>query len=56
LLPIARELQPDAKVMLMSGYTEHTRGPGGGDEPDAFLEKPFTAKTLDAAIDELLGG
>jgi signal transduction histidine kinase/CheY-like chemotaxis protein len=54
LLPIARQLQPDAKVMLMSGYSEHTRGPGGGQEPDAFLEKPFTASVLDEAIDELL--
>ncbi|HEY5945520.1 MAG TPA: ATP-binding protein [Kofleriaceae bacterium] len=55
LLPLARDLQPRAKVMLMSGFTEHTRGPGsGGDEPDAFLEKPFTAKMLDGAIDELL--
>jgi signal transduction histidine kinase len=55
LLPIARHLQPHAKVMLMSGYTEHTRGPGGGtEEPDAFIEKPFTAKMLDQAIDELL--
>ncbi len=55
LLPFVRELQPKAKVMLMSGYTEHTRGPGsGGEEPDAFLEKPFTAKVLDGAIDDLL--
>ena len=54
LLPIARATQPTAKVMLMSGYTEHTRRIGGAEEPDAFLEKPFTAKTLDVAIDELL--
>jgi signal transduction histidine kinase/CheY-like chemotaxis protein len=55
LLPIARSLQPHAKVMLMSGYTEHTRRSATSDEePDAFLEKPFTAKTLDQAIDELL--
>jgi PAS domain S-box-containing protein len=54
LLPIARELQPKAKVMLMSGFTEHTQRGGGGDEPDTFLEKPFTAKALDAAIDGLL--
>ncbi|HEX5060358.1 MAG TPA: ATP-binding protein [Kofleriaceae bacterium] len=52
LLPLARDLQPSAKVMLMSGYTEHARG--HGDEPDAFLEKPFTAKALDAAIDALI--
>jgi len=54
LLPLARELQATAKVMLMSGYTEHTRRSGDGDEPDSFLEKPFTAKQLDAAIDEVL--
>ena len=54
LLPFARELQPNAKVMLMSGYTEDKRGTGGEEEPDAFLEKPFTAKALDRAIDELL--
>jgi signal transduction histidine kinase/CheY-like chemotaxis protein len=55
LLPIARALQPTARVMLMSGFTEHTRrASAGGDEPDAFLEKPFTAKVLDQAIDELL--
>ena len=56
LLPFARELQPDARVMLMSGYTEHTRASGAAAaEPDAFLEKPFTAKVLDRAIEQLLG-
>ena len=54
LLPLARELQPEAKVMLMSGYTEQTRVAGSDAEPDAFLEKPFTSKVLDAAIDQLL--
>ena len=55
VLPIARQLQPDAKVMLMSGYSEHTRRAGRDEEPDSFLEKPFTAKVLDHAIDDLLG-
>ena len=54
LVPIARRLQPNAKIMLMSGYTEDKRGAGGEDEPDMFLEKPFTAKALDRAIDELV--
>jgi signal transduction histidine kinase/CheY-like chemotaxis protein len=54
LLPLARKLQAGATVMLMSGYTDQRRSAGGEDEPDAFLEKPFTAKVLDQAMDELL--
>jgi signal transduction histidine kinase/CheY-like chemotaxis protein len=54
LLPVVRSAQPSARVMLMSGYTEAARG-AGGDEPDAFLEKPFTAGGLDHAVDRLLG-
>jgi two-component system nitrogen regulation response regulator GlnG len=53
VLPVARATQSGVPVVLMSGYTEHDHGT---DEPDAFLEKPFTAKVLDAAIDEVLGG
>jgi signal transduction histidine kinase/CheY-like chemotaxis protein len=54
LLPIAREAQPKARLMLMSGYTDATRGSGAEVEPDAFLEKPFSAAVLDAAVDRLL--
>ncbi|HUS28678.1 MAG TPA: ATP-binding protein [Kofleriaceae bacterium] len=54
LLPIARETNPDARVLLMSGYTEVERSVGGDDGPDAFLEKPFTSKSFSDAIDELL--
>jgi hypothetical protein len=42
-------------VILMSGYIARSRGEAGEDEPDAFIEKPFTAKVLDAAIDAVLG-
>jgi signal transduction histidine kinase/CheY-like chemotaxis protein len=55
LLPIARRLQPAARIMLMSGYTDSARGAGGEDEADAFLEKPFTAKEMDTAVDRVLG-
>jgi signal transduction histidine kinase/CheY-like chemotaxis protein len=54
LLPIARATNPNARVMLMSGYTDVARGAGGEAEPDAFLEKPFTSKGFDEAIDHLL--
>jgi CheY-like chemotaxis protein len=55
VLPIARRAQPVAPVLMMSGYTDASRGSrGGNDEPDFFLEKPFTAKAFDAAVDALL--
>jgi CheY-like chemotaxis protein len=55
VLGFARATQPGVPVILMSGYTARVRGEGGEDEPDAFIEKPFTAKLLDTAIDEALG-
>jgi PAS domain S-box-containing protein len=54
LVPLARRAQPSATVMLMSGYADVRRAVGDVDEPDAFLEKPFTAKVLDRAMDEVL--
>jgi CheY-like chemotaxis protein len=54
VLTFARALRPGMPVILMSGYTERVRGEGGEEEPDAFIEKPFTAKQLDAVIDEVL--
>ncbi len=56
VMSIARATHPNVRIVLMSGYTEKLRGTGSEDEPDAFLEKPFTAKGLDAIIDEVLKG
>jgi len=56
VLEIARDTQPGVCVVLMSGYTEMLRGTGSEFAPDAFLEKPFTAKALDHTIDEVLKG
>ena len=50
LVPIARETQVGVPVLLMSGFTDTH----GEIEPDGFLEKPFTSRTLDTMIDELL--
>ncbi|HET7500693.1 MAG TPA: ATP-binding protein [Kofleriaceae bacterium] len=54
VLALARATQPRLPVILMSGYTARVRGEGGEEEPDAFIEKPFTAAMLDAEIDEVL--
>lgn len=54
VLAIARKLHPRCPIVLMSGYTDRVRGEGGDEEPDAFLEKPFTARVLDDAIDGVM--
>jgi CheY-like chemotaxis protein len=55
VLAFARATLPNLPVILMSGYTGRVRGEGVEEEPDAFIEKPFTAKILDRAITEVLG-
>ncbi|CAN5872800.1 hypothetical protein BH11MYX3_BH11MYX3_11050 [soil metagenome] len=54
VLASARAAHPRCPIILMSGYSERTRGEGGDEEPDAFLEKPFTARVLDDAIDKVM--
>ena len=55
VLAFARAHVPELPVVLMSGYTARSQSEAGEDQPDAFLEKPFTAKQLDAMIDEVMG-
>ena len=55
VLAFARATHATMPVILMSGYIARSRGEAGEDEPDAFIEKPFTATVLDAAIDAALG-
>ena len=51
LVPIAREVQPGVPMILMSGYSEQ---PTAVEQPDAFLEKPFTAGGLEEVIRSVL--
>jgi signal transduction histidine kinase/CheY-like chemotaxis protein len=53
LVPIARETQPRAPVILMSGYSEQA---SNVEPPDAFLEKPFNGTTLEETIRGALTG
>jgi two-component system, cell cycle sensor histidine kinase and response regulator CckA len=47
--------QPGMKVLYMSGYTSNVMGESGRLEPGrAFLEKPFTADRLTAAVRQVL--
>jgi CheY-like chemotaxis protein len=54
VLATARALGRRCPIILMSGYTDRVRGEGGEEEPDLFLEKPFTARVLDEAIDDVM--
>jgi two-component system copper resistance phosphate regulon response regulator CusR len=54
VLATARAIAPRCPFLIMSGYTDRGRGETGEAEPDAFLEKPFTARVLDAAIDGVM--
>jgi signal transduction histidine kinase len=47
LVTVARAVQPDTPVILMSGYTDQVHGV---EPPDFFLEKPFNASMLESAI------
>jgi PAS domain S-box-containing protein len=52
-----RQLRPDVRVLLMSGYTEQevtTRFAGQG--LAGFLQKPFQMATLQAKVRQILGG
>jgi len=51
LVPIVRETQPNAPVILMSGYTDQAHGV---EPPDFFLEKPFNASMLESALQSVL--
>ena len=51
----ARELRPDLKVLLSSGFTERSSGgTGGHDDEFALLRKPYRRETLAQAIRDVL--
>jgi two-component system, cell cycle sensor histidine kinase and response regulator CckA len=53
LIPIVRETQPGTPVILMSGYSEQ---PDSAEQPDAFIEKPFSVSTLEGTIQSAMRG
>lgn len=53
-LPVAGGLVELDGTMGFCGYTDAVRGLAGDNEPDAFLEQPFTAKQMDEAVDAVL--
>ncbi|MEO8369837.1 MAG: PAS domain S-box protein [Candidatus Solibacter sp.] len=45
------QLRPDTKILFMSGYTDRIMSPDGILDPSvAYLQKPFTADQLSAAV------
>ncbi|MCA9821119.1 MAG: response regulator, partial [Dehalococcoidia bacterium] len=51
-----REIRPDAKVILMSGYASEEASERIGASPDAFIQKPFTLDVLKDTIRDVLDG
>jgi signal transduction histidine kinase/CheY-like chemotaxis protein len=52
-----REMRPELKVLLMSGYTDRDVGSLAGESRNiAFMQKPFTPDTLTRHVAELLDG
>jgi len=51
------ELNPELRVLIISGHTDHDLLCRGFDKgSDAFLQKPFSAQQLVAAVREALNG
>ncbi len=51
-----RDIKPDARVILMSGYNEQeASGSFAGKGLAGFLEKPFSTQALGAAVEHVLG-
>ncbi|MBU1432195.1 PAS domain-containing protein [Myxococcota bacterium] len=56
ILEAAHARRPPLRVILMSGYTEHSlRSRSGGHRPEAFLAKPFGLRELLESIEEMDG-
>jgi two-component system cell cycle sensor histidine kinase/response regulator CckA len=58
LVPILEQQYPALKIIISSGFTEKEarNGFAGAISVAGFLQKPYTAVTLAARIDEILGG
>lgn len=54
-LQAIRDLAPEARVILMSGYSEEaTMERLGDNQPTAFLQKPYDLRTLQRMLETVL--
>jgi len=49
-----RQLRPDIRVVMSSGYSVDVTESAGEDQPDEFLGKPYTFKSLQAVAAKML--
>ncbi|RIK14972.1 MAG: hypothetical protein DCC52_19130 [Chloroflexi bacterium] len=50
-----RDINPDARVLLMSGYSEQEASTRfNGKKVNAFMQKPYTPQDLQEKISEVL--
>lgn len=51
-----KALNPDARVLISTGYDEKTASEGiGENQPDGFIQKPYRASVLREKVREILG-
>ena len=49
-----QRVEPDQRIVLISGYSEEFAASGGVDAPAGFLQKPFTQADLGTALRDVL--
>lgn len=56
LIRDCRRINPQQKILMVSGTIDEKAYRDSPYKPDAFLPKPYSATELTAAVNKLLGG
>ncbi len=54
-LAAIRHIRPEIPILVMSGYNEQDTPVTGGQQPTAFLHKPFSLLVLRERLQSILG-
>ncbi|MEM8996620.1 MAG: PAS domain S-box protein, partial [Acidobacteriota bacterium] len=56
MVAAVRRIQPEAKVLFMSGYTDEMLGPDGPSATDLLVQKPFSVEELVTKVRQIIDG